>query len=151
MKMTIKRIVLTLLVVLFPFMLHAENDTIIIRNDDSTELIERDLDSLLNNWFIRMSVDRNDLLQQDSVIGEFSDSVYKDRIGRINSVIILPYNNIIRNHIHVYTERKIDRFRVMLGLQDYYFPMIEDIFDSTVFLWSLNIWLSSNLRLIPMR
>ncbi len=40
-------------------MLHAENDTIIIRNDDSTELIERDLDSLLNNWFIRMSVDRN--------------------------------------------------------------------------------------------
>jgi len=130
MKMTIKRIVLTLLVVLFPFMLHAVNDTIIIRNDDSTEIIERDLDSLLNNWFIRMSVDRNDLLQQDSIIGEFSDSVYKDRIGRINSVIILPYNNIIRNHIHVYTEKKVDRFRVMLGLQEYYFPMIEDIFDS---------------------
>lgn len=130
MKMTVKKIVLTLLVVLFPFMLHAENDTIIIRNDDSTELIERDLDSLLNNWFIRMSVDRNDLLHQDSIIGEFSDSVYKDRIGRINSVIILPYNNIIRNHIHVYTERKVDRFRVMLGLQEYYFPMIEDIFAS---------------------
>jgi len=130
MKMTVKKIVLTLLVVLFPFMLHAVNDTIIIRNDDSTELIERDLDSLLNNWFIRMSVDRNDLMQQDSIIYEFSDSVYKDRIGRINSVIILPYNNIIRNHIHVYTERKVDRFRVMLGLQEYYFPMIEDIFDS---------------------
>ncbi len=128
--MTIKRIVLTLLVVLFPFMLHAVNDTIIIRNDDSTELIERDLDSLLNNWFIRMSVDRSDMQQQDSVIGEFSDSVYKDRIGRINSVIILPYNNIIRNHIHVYTEKKVDKFRIMLGLQDYYFPMIEDIFDS---------------------
>ena len=130
MKMTIKRIVLTLLVVLFPFMLNAVNDTIIIRNDDSTEIIERDLDSLLNNWFIRMSVDRNDLLQQDSIIAEFSDSVYKDRIGRINSVIILPYNNIIRNHIHVYTEKKVDKFRVMLGLQEYYFPMIEDIFDS---------------------
>ncbi|MCI0522252.1 MAG: transglycosylase SLT domain-containing protein, partial [Bacteroidales bacterium] len=25
---------------------------------------------------------------------------------------------------------KLDRFRVMLGLQDYYFPMIEDVFDS---------------------
>ena len=25
--------------------------------------------------------------------------------------------------------RKVDRFRVMLGLQEYYFPMIEDIFD----------------------
>jgi len=130
MKMTVKKIVLTLLVVLSSFMLHAENDTIIIRNDDSTELIERDLDSLLNNWFIRMSVDRTDMQQQDSIISEFSDSVYKDRIGRINSVIILPYNNIIRNHIHVYTDRKVDRFRVMLGLQEYYFPMIEDIFAS---------------------
>jgi len=128
--MTVKKIVLTLLVVLSSFMLHAENDTIIIRNDDSTELIERDLDSLLNNWFIRMSVDRTDMQQQDSIISEFSDSVYKDRIGRINSVIILPYNNIIRNHIHVYTDRKVDRFRVMLGLQEYYFPMIEDIFAS---------------------
>ncbi len=128
--MNVKKIILPLLAVLFPLLLHAENDTIIIRNDDYTEFIERDLDSLLNDWFIQMSVDRADMLTQDSTIGEFSDSVYIDRIGRINSVITLPYNNIIRNHIHVYTESKVDKFRIMLGLQEYYFPMIEDIFDS---------------------
>jgi membrane-bound lytic murein transglycosylase D len=76
-----------------------------------------------------MSLARTDMSTADSTIAEFPDSVYKDRIGRINSVILLPYNNIIRSHIHVYTERKLDRFQVMLGLQDYYFPMIEDIFD----------------------
>ena len=128
--MNIKKIILPLITLLFPLLLHAETDTLIIRNDDSTDRIERDLDSLLNNWFIQMSVDRSGILPIDSAISEFPDSVYVDRIGRINSVITLPYNNIIRNHIHVYTEKKLDKFRIMLGLQDYYFPMIEDIFDS---------------------
>ncbi|MDZ7635980.1 MAG: LysM peptidoglycan-binding domain-containing protein [Bacteroidales bacterium] len=127
--MNLKKIILPLIITLLPLSVSAVNDTIIIKNDDSTEHIERDLDSLLNNWFIQMSVAMTDISPADSIIGESSDSVYKDRIGRINSVILLPYNNIIRNYIHVYTERKVDRFQVMLGLQDYYFPMIEDIFD----------------------
>jgi len=129
MKMNLRIIILPLFFTLFNLSVSAVNDTIIIRNDDSTERIESDLDSLLNNWFIQMSVARAEFTPGDSTIAEFSDSVYKDRIGRINSVILLPYNNIIRSHIHVYTQRKLDRFQVMLGLQEYYFPMIEDIFD----------------------
>ena len=128
-NMTLKPVILSLSLSLFALSASAVNDTIIIKNDDSTERIERDLDSLLNNWFIQMSVAGTDIAAADSIIAEFTDSVYKDRIGRINSVILLPYNNIIRSHIHVYTQRKVDRFQVMLGLQDYYFPMIEDIFD----------------------
>ncbi|MBK7733314.1 MAG: transglycosylase SLT domain-containing protein [Bacteroidales bacterium] len=130
MKKNLKKIILPLFLSIVELPALAVNDTIIIRSDESTELIEHDLDSLLNNWFIRMSVAGADLSSADSVIHEFSDSIYKDRLSRINSIIIPPYNNIVRNHIHVYTERKVDKFRVMLGLQDYYFPMIEDIFDS---------------------
>ena len=130
MKKNLKKIILPLFLSIVALPALAVNDTIIIRSDESTELIEHDLDSLLNNWFIRMSVAGADLSSTDSVIHEFSDSIYKDRLSRINSIIIPPYNNIVRNHIHVYTERKVDKFRVMLGLQDYYFPMIEDIFDS---------------------
>ncbi len=129
MYMTLKTIVVSLSLSLLTLAASAVNDTIIIRNDDSTERIERDLDGLLNEWFIQMSLAGTEVTTPDSIIAEFSDSVYKDRIGRINSVILLPYNNIIRNHIHVYTGLKVDRFRVMLGLQDYYFPMIEDILD----------------------
>ena len=127
--MNLKTVILLLLFTILSPDIFAVNDTIIIRNDYSTERIERDLDSLLNNWFIMMST-KPEMLPNDSTIFSFPDSVYIDRIGRINSVITLPYNSIIRNHIHVYTERKVDRFRVMLGLQDYYFPMIEDVFDS---------------------
>jgi membrane-bound lytic murein transglycosylase D len=129
MKKNLKKIILPLLLSLVALPAFPVNDTIIIRSDESTELIERELDSLLNNWFVRMSLNGVDFTPADSLITEFSDSIYKDRISRINSLIILPYNNIIRNHIHVYTARKVDRFQVMLGLQDYYFPMIEDIFD----------------------
>ena len=56
--------------------------------------------------------------------------MYIDRIRKIPSVISLPYHSIIHNHILVYTERKRDEFSAILGLKDYYFPMIEDIFDS---------------------
>lgn len=130
MKMNFKKIIIPLFLVLMPVIASAENDTIIIRDDDSTERIESDLDSLLNNWFIRLSVESAEMIATDPTIGEFPDSVYIDRIGKINSMITLPYNSIIRNHIHVYTEKKLEKFRVILGLQDYYFPMIEDIFDS---------------------
>jgi len=64
------------------------------------------------------------------VISDLPDSVFKERISKIPSIIRLPYNNIIHSHILVYTVRKLEDFRAILGLKNYYFPMIEDIFDS---------------------
>ena len=63
-------------------------------------------------------------------IAEFLIQCILSRLRKINSIINLPYNNIIRNHIHVYTIRQRDKFSAVLGLKDYYFPMIEDVFDS---------------------
>jgi membrane-bound lytic murein transglycosylase D len=106
-------------------------DTIIVESDNSVDRITRDLDSLVNSWYVKLVLKEmpvNSL--NDSVIAEFPDSVYKERISKIPSIIKLPYNSIIRNHIHVYTEKKPDDFSAILGLKDYYFPMIEDIFDS---------------------
>ncbi len=107
------------------------NDTIIIKTDDAAEKITRDLDSLVSSWYVKLAIKDNPaIFQNDSVIAEFSDSVYKNRLSNINSIIRLPYNSIIKNCIHVYTKVKLDDFRAILGLKDYYFPMIEDIFDS---------------------
>lgn len=107
------------------------NDTIIVKSDESTERIARDLDSLVNSWYVRLALKDNPSINpDDSAVTEFPDSVYRVRLSKINSIINLPYNNIIRNHIHVYTGRKREDFRAILGLKDYYFPIIEDIFDS---------------------
>lgn len=106
-------------------------DTIIIKSDDSSERISRDLDSLVNNWYVSMAVrDHWSDYQSDTSIVQFPDTVYSQRLQTINSIISLPFNSIIRNHIHVYTVKQRDKFSAILGLKDYYFPMIEDIFDS---------------------
>jgi len=106
------------------------NDTIIIKSDDGIELVTRNLDSLVNSWYVKMAFRNLPYTATDSVIAEFSDSVYKARLGKINSVIRLPFTSIIRNHIRVYTDTKIESTMAILGLIDYYFPMIEDVFDS---------------------
>lgn len=106
-------------------------DTIIIKSDIGSEKITADLDSLVNSWYVKMALQKNpDIFSNDTVGIQYSDSVYRSRISRINSIIKLPYNSIIRNHIHVYTIRQRDQFSAVLGLMDYYFPMIEDVFDS---------------------
>ena len=106
-------------------------DTIIIKSDDSTERIGRDLDSLLNSWYVQLAVKNLPAeYTGDTNVLQYPDSVYYTRLGKINSIIQLPYNNIIRNHIHVYTIRQREKFCAVLGLMDYYFPMFEDIFDS---------------------
>ncbi len=109
----------------------AVNDTIIIKNDNSQEIISLNLDSLVNIWYISKLVEQNQSTAYDAPpLVEFPDSVYRERLKAIPSLVNLPYNSIVRNHIHVYTGNKRDRFEIMLGMREYYFPMIEDIFDS---------------------
>jgi len=111
--------------------LKAENDTIILSADESSERISRDLDSLINTWYISLASQNVPIeFSSDIVAQEYHDSVYIDRLSKINSVIQLPYNSVIRNHIHVYTIRQREKFCAVLGLVDYYFPLFEDIFDS---------------------
>lgn len=108
-----------------------EIDTTLVRQDEGTERIAGDLDSLVNNWYVRMAFDNmRKGLSGDTTIVEIADTVYRDRLSKINSVIRLPFNNIIKSHIQVYTVRQRDKFSAVLGLMDYYFPMIENIFDS---------------------
>jgi membrane-bound lytic murein transglycosylase D len=106
-------------------------DTIIIKTDNSSERIANDLDSLVNTWYVKIAIKNkpheNDV---DTVGFQCPDSVYVSRLSKINSIIKLPFNNIIRNHIEVYTVRQREKFCAVLGLKDYYFPMIEDVFDS---------------------
>ncbi len=108
------------------------SDTLTIRPDTiSTQHVNDDLDSLVNNWYVKMALKNHPEISVSDTIGiEYPDSLYISRIARINSIVDLKYNSIIRSHIHVYTVRQRHKFCAVLGLLDYYFPMIEDIFDS---------------------
>lgn len=108
-----------------------ETDTIIIKSDIESEKISTDLDSLVCSWYVKIALQNNpDFFTGDTTGIQYPDSVYKSRLLKLNSIIKLPFNSIIRNHIHVYTIKQREKFAAVLGLMDYYFPMIEDIFDS---------------------
>jgi membrane-bound lytic murein transglycosylase D len=90
------------------------------------------LDSLLNLWYVNRSLETAvDEYQPgaDTLIPDFSDSVYLARLAEIPSVVDLTYNRIVKNYINVYTHKRREQMRIMMGLSDYYFPMFEEVFD----------------------
>jgi len=103
--------------------------------DDTTIIdlnFDENLDSLLNLYYVEQSVSKySDFWknESDSMIPNFSDSVYVDRLNRIPTVMDLTYNSVVRRYIDVYTRQKRGSVEVMLGLSQYYFPIFDDIFD----------------------
>lgn len=90
------------------------------------------LDSLLNLWYVNRSLETatDDYLPEaDTLFPDFSDSVYMQRLAEIPSVVDLTYNRIVKNYINVYSRKRREQVRVMLGLSDYYFPIFEEVFD----------------------
>jgi len=93
--------------------------------------IETNLDSLINLWYLQNAIktDYSDNFEENMIIPEFPDSVYIERLQNIPSIVDLSYNKIVRNYIHVYTRQRRENVEAMIGLSDYYFPMIEEIFE----------------------
>ena len=90
------------------------------------------LDSLLNLWYVNQSLESatdDYLAEADTLIPDFSDSVYMQRLAEIPTVVDLTYNRIVKNYINVYSRKRREQVRVMLGLSEYYFPRFEEIFD----------------------
>jgi membrane-bound lytic murein transglycosylase D len=107
-----------------------------IRIDDTIVIsgFGDNLDSLLNLYYVQMGTQIEDAdslmyISADSLIPDFPDSVYIDRLRRLPFVMDMSYNRVVKNFIDLYTHSRRDRVQVMLRLSDYYFPMFEEIFD----------------------
>lgn len=90
------------------------------------------LDSLLNLWYVNQSLENavdEYPAGADTLIPDFPDSVYLRRLAEIPSVVDLTYNRIVKNYINVYTRKRREQVRIMLGLSNYYFPIFEEVFD----------------------
>jgi membrane-bound lytic murein transglycosylase D len=102
--------------------------------DEVYELrLEQNIDSLLNIYYINQTlesmVDDAAFEVHDSLVPDFPDSVYIERLANIPSVIDLSYNRLVKNYINVYTIKRRDQVRYMLAVADFYFPMFEQVFD----------------------
>ncbi len=97
-------------------------------------------DSLLSAWYESSVVESYDLylhdfidIEAETYSGpnpyELPDSVYEARLRMIASVIQLPYNDVVKRYILAYTGRIHSRMENILGLAQFYFPMIEEELD----------------------
>ena len=90
-------------------------------------------DSLLNIWYVHKMASADDLEEYDMDSIRFQsdvpDEVYLERIKRMNSFITLPYNDIVRNYIILYSEKMPTKMSQILGLCQYYMPIFEEILN----------------------
>ena len=90
-------------------------------------------DSLLHAWYQQMSgpEDSMSLEIPDSIrfTSNVPDTVYMERIKKMNSFITLPYNDIVRGYIIKYSEKMPTTMQKILGLCEYYMPIFQETFD----------------------
>ena len=91
-------------------------------------------DSVLCQWYNEEIVSSYDvfyssLIDLDTtqvISSDVHDSVYIDRVHDIMSPISFTYNDIVKKYIIAYTGRNKELINRVLGLSQYYFPMIEE-------------------------
>ena len=87
-------------------------------------------DSLLNIWYAHRMAASEEAGEYDMDSVRFQsnvpDEVYIERIKAMNSFITLPYNEIVRNYIILYSEKMPTKMSHILGLCEYYMPIFEE-------------------------
>ncbi len=86
-------------------------------------------DSLLSTYTTSFEAFFRDFIDLDSAVTDMRDalpdSVYMARLEKMVSPIHLPYNDIVKKYIVTYTSARSTLMARILGLSQYYFPMIE--------------------------
>lgn len=107
-------------------------DTIFPESEEEMNaLFTETLDSMAHSWYV------TNFFLTDSIEVDLAgphpsaipDSVLIARLQNIPSEVSLPFNNVVRNYIEMYTARKRSQVEIMLGLSEFYFPVFEEIFD----------------------
>lgn len=93
------------------------------------ESLDANVDSLLNSWHVQYFSKVEDFCHDDNENVYFPDSIYRQRLESLYKVIPMTYNKTVRDCINLYAEKRRNLVRYMLGMADFYFPVIEQILD----------------------
>ena len=124
---------------LFTFQVQAQESVDVLIRDNGTERKESielppsmtyPLDSLLNDWKAKNYIDLGKDCSTSTENPFFSDSVYIDRLSRIPAVMEMPYNEIVRKFIDMYTGRLRNNVSFMLSACNFYMPIFEEALDT---------------------
>jgi membrane-bound lytic murein transglycosylase D len=112
-----------------------EQDAIDSQESQSDESFQeemlKEMDALLDLWYIQKQMGSinmgalNDNNEEDCLI----DSVVIKRLQNLHTVIPLIFNREIRSKIELYVCKRQRSSSIILGLSQYYFPWMREIFD----------------------
>ena len=100
-------------------------------SENLNDVFSEKLDSLVNTRFIENAFksDSAEIHFNKTFPKNLPDSVYINRLQDIEQVINLSYNEVVKNFIKMYSEKRRNQVEIMLGLSEYYFPIFEETLD----------------------
>ncbi len=92
------------------------------------ESFETDVQKMRENWYLSTYAVLDENADQRPV-ANISEDEYIRRLSAMPTTIEMPYNNVVRAHINMYTERRRSLVENMLGMSHYYMPIFEAALD----------------------
>ena len=91
----------------------------------------KEMDALLDLWYIKKQMGSMNLgmLNDNEEGGCFVDSVVRSRLENLRTVVPLTYNYDVRSKIELYACKRKRSSSIILGLSQYYYPWMREIFD----------------------
>ena len=93
------------------------------------EILDQNVNRLLDSWHAQYLSKSIDYCLDDDENVLFPVEVYWQRLSTLPCIIPMDYNQLVRNCIDLYANRRRDLVRYMLGMADLYFPLFEQILD----------------------
>lgn len=91
------------------------------------------MDSMLNVWYVKNELKKGNSvlskLKDDTTAYDNNDSMIFKRLSRIVTAVPLAYNDKVKRFIELYSVQRQRSSSVILGLAQYYYPWMKEIFD----------------------
>ncbi|MDR1332621.1 MAG: LysM peptidoglycan-binding domain-containing protein [Tannerella sp.] len=94
------------------------------------ESLDADMHKLLEGWHVKHFSKPEDFCEDEDRDPYFPDSVYRLRLKKMPCIVPMTYNDVVRKCIDRYTGQLRNVVRYMMGMADFYFPMIEQKLDA---------------------
>lgn len=134
--------ILLIIFVLSMGLLHAQTDTTAQKTQSAEEkgiqqyqdLLNTEMNQMLELWYVKREVANSrsvlSRLSDDAVVDDDNmDSIYRQRLKKIPSVVQLGYNPTVKSYINLYANSRKRSSSALLGLAQYYYPWMMEIFD----------------------
>lgn len=88
-----------------------------------------EIDSMLNCWQARNLLKSLEYNTEQHIETKITDTLYAERILNMPTIVNMSYNKMVRSCIEAYTTKNRSLVAYMLGISEFYMPIIEEELD----------------------